>query len=345
MSKEFDVPVVLFTFKRKQTLLKIIDVLAEVKPSVLYLMSDAGRDEEEKAIVNDVRESAENAITWECNVIRDYASINRGVYQNIGLGAKRVFEKEERAIFLEDDNLPNPTFFPYCRELLIRYKDEPSILWICGTNYLGKYNPPDESSYLFTRHQLPCGWASWADKFLKYYDGDLDYFDDAHKEIFKSTYRSKALYKQQLRSITNEYSRKLRGERFVSWDSQMNFSVRSNELWGISPKYNLIRNIGADDFSTHGGSSLEMVMTKRFCEIPTYDLHFPLLHPEDVKECSEFERKTGDIILLPLRLRLKGWANRAIKKALKIEESKSLSGELAKKLKSSHLLRGKDEVS
>jgi hypothetical protein len=35
-------------------------------------------------------------------------------------------------------------------------------------NYLGKYEAEDGASYVFTRHMLPFGWASWADKFNRF---------------------------------------------------------------------------------------------------------------------------------------------------------------------------------
>ena len=116
----FEIPVVLFLFKRKDTIVRIIDRLRQVNVKKLYLMSDEGRTEEEKTKVRETRNIAEGAINWNCNVIKNYAESNRGVYGNIALGAKWVFEREKCAIFLEDDNLPELTFFPYCEGLLTR---------------------------------------------------------------------------------------------------------------------------------------------------------------------------------------------------------------------------------
>lgn len=104
-------PIALFLFKRKDTVLRIIDQIRRVQPDRIYLLSDQGRSLEEKCRVQETRDAVEAAIDWPCEVIKLYAEANRGVYENIGLGAKRVFESEERAIFLEDDNYPEITFF------------------------------------------------------------------------------------------------------------------------------------------------------------------------------------------------------------------------------------------
>ena len=332
-SSVFDVPVALFLFKRKDTALRILNVIAQIRPQKLYLISDQGRNAEERLIVEDVRNNVENAITWDCEIVKDYADQNRGVYGNIGLGAKRVFEKEKWAIFLEDDNLPEITFFEFCRQLLIKYENNSRVLWICGTNYLGTYKNREDASYMFTSHQLPCGWASWADKYCRFYDGELDTFDDEkHRDCFEKSYQSKPLFKQQLKGIQREYLRSKRGERFVSWDSQMNYSVRSNGMLGISPCNNLIRNIGVDVDSIHGGTSLSLTMTKRFCEVPVYPMKFPLHHPDEIRIDPVYEKKIGNIILLPFRMRVKSVAIALVKKAMHIDAEKSLTKEVRSRL-------------
>lgn len=51
MNNNFDIPVALFLFKRSDTVVRIIDVLADVKSKKIYLLSDQGRNENEKQIV------------------------------------------------------------------------------------------------------------------------------------------------------------------------------------------------------------------------------------------------------------------------------------------------------
>ena len=328
---QFDIPVAIFMFKRKDTLLRIIEAVSTVKPQKLYLISDEGRNEKEKAEVADVRKAAEEAVNWNCNIVKYYAKENRGVYNNIAGGAKWVFSHEDKAIFLEDDNLPEITFFDYCKEMLNIYKDDERILWVCGTNYLSEFKNKNDDSYFFTQHLLPCGWASWSWKFNKFYDGEMaNYGNPLYMDAFKASYKSKVLLNQRLRSLEGEYRRGKESTGFRSWDYQMLFSIRSNNLYGISPKYNQIRNIGADQFSSHGGTNLNMVMTRRFCEIPTKPLEFPLRHPTEVKIDNEYESKVANIVLLPLSLRIKGNAIRIIKRMLGIDPYMSIKTVLHK---------------
>ena len=322
--EQFDIPVALFIFKRDKAV-EIIKRISEVKPRKLYLLADQGRNDEERALAAEVRRKVEESIDWECEVIKNYAEENRGVYANIGQGAIWVLRRERWAIFLEDDNLPEVTFFAFCREMLEKYENDTRILWVCGTNYLGDYVPENGDSYVFTHHMLPCGWASWANKFEQFYDGDLSLCED--ETVMKrigDVYCNKQVFEQYRASWMNERYRILDGKRPVSWDYQMDFSIKANNLFGICPCRNQIKNIGVDEFSIHGGTSFTKIMTKRFCGMDSYPIEFPLQHPSTVMLDPVFEREIGKIILFPFGMRTKGKLARFLRKALKVPYNKSL---------------------
>ncbi len=318
----FDIPVVLIIFRRCDTMPRIIQRLAKVKPRKVYILADEGRNEKEIEQAHECRKTVESLINWDCEVVKNYAEENRGVYRNIGEGAKWVFEREEKAIFLEDDNLPETSFFRYADEMLEKYETAPEVLWICGTNYVTDMN--GKESYAFTQHLLPCGWASWSTKFLKYYDGELSTFgDEAHKRKFYSSYSNRWLAQWQYQSVRNEVERHERTGRFISWDYQMLWSVRSNGLYGVVPLRNQITNIGVDEFSIHGGNSKNNVMTDRFCEVPSKQLDFPLVHPNEIAINKSVEHQLADIICPPHSTVLKSLLSSKMKRLMKQDTAKS----------------------
>lgn len=299
----FEIPIVLFIFKRTTGLKLILEKIREINPKKLYIIADGPRNENEKKDCKKCRSLVESLVDWDCELIKNYSLENRGVYQNIGLGAKWVFQRESQAIFLEDDNLPEITFFNYCKEMLNMYEKNNKILWICGTNYQGK--SAIETSYVFTQHLLPCGWASWANKYNKYYDGNLNNLSSKkHFKNFKNSYKNKSLFHSQLISIKRTKNILEFDKRKSSWDYQMLFSIRSNELLGIMPANNQIKNIGVDDFSIHGGTNMQIEMTKRLCGMSAYPLEFPLTHPTKIEVSPHIENEIGNIILCPLKTRL-----------------------------------------
>ena len=326
----FDIPVAIFIFRRTTGLEQIISRLREVEVSKLYIIADGPRNKQEKIETDLCREKLEKLINWKCEVVKNYASNNRGVFSNIGLGAKWVLEHEEWAIFIEDDNLPEKTFFYFCKELLQKYRFEKKVLWICGTNYLGEYET--NVSYMFTQHLLPCGWASWSNKFLDYYDGYLEGLNNAEKiKNFKQSYKNKALFRQQLYSIKRTKYLLEQYPQKSSWDYQMLFSIRANQFYGISPNKNQIKNIGVDSLSEHGGNSWNNEMTKRFCGMSSYELSFPLIHPTTIEIDKKYEKKIANIILMPLRDRVKRIAASILKPFLGLNPYDSMAEYIKRK--------------
>lgn len=327
----FDIPVVLIIFKRLKVL-EIINRLRELKPKKVYILADNGRNDEEISECQKCRELVETSLDWNCEIIKNYADTNRGVYANIGLGARWVFEREETAIFLEDDNLPELTFFEFCKEMLSKYNDNEKILWVCGTNYLGKTHFKDGASYTFTRHMLPCGWASWSNKFLKYYDGELTACrEDGNIQIAKSRYYSKRVANQYAENWLNEYKKINEGDRPSSWDYQMDFSIKFNNLLGIAPVFNQIKNIGVDNFSAHGGNSFDNIMVKRFCGMNSYPLKYPLIDPKNIKPDIKFEKRINRIIAVPYRYTLKIKLRKIVVKILGFDENESIRARFRRK--------------
>lgn len=319
--KQFDIPIALFLFKRTEKTVQIVKQIGKVKPRKIYLIGDGPRSKAEEVDVLKCREEVEKQINWNCEIVRYYSKDNRGVYSNIAGGALWVFERESKSIFLEDDNYPSLSFFQYCKELLEKYEDDTRVLWICGTNYMQEYNPMDGSDYVFTKLMLPCGWASWASKFKKFYDGAIRlYRDPCIKMKIKGEYSNKLLYNHDFlvwEKILNAIDN---GRKPNSWDYQMAFALRVNNLYGIAPRCNLIRNIGVDVNSIHGGNSMNNIMTRRFCDIPIKELNFPLKHPKSLLVDNLFERKMEKIIILPFKYRIRGFVVRIMKKILGINQ-------------------------
>ena len=85
---------------------------------------------------------------------------NGGVEERFHSGFNWLFEQCEAAIILEDDEVPHPSFFPFCREMLERYRDDPRVFAVNGTNFIeSRYR--STQSYYFSRYFHCWGFATW----------------------------------------------------------------------------------------------------------------------------------------------------------------------------------------
>ena len=75
-------------------------------------------------------------VDWKCEVIKNYSEANMGSYKRSSSGLSWVFDTVSQAIVLEDDDVPHPSFFPYCAELLDRYEHDNRIGIISGNNFI-----------------------------------------------------------------------------------------------------------------------------------------------------------------------------------------------------------------
>ena len=66
----FDIPVVLIIFRRCDTMPRIIQRLAEVKPRKVYILADEGRNEKEIEQAHECRKTVEALINWDCEVVK-----------------------------------------------------------------------------------------------------------------------------------------------------------------------------------------------------------------------------------------------------------------------------------
>ena len=76
----FDIPVVLFVFRRLDTVKLIMDKIKEVQPQKLYVFSDGprvGRTDEKKKVL-EVREYIKEAVDWDCNTHFEFSEYNKG---------------------------------------------------------------------------------------------------------------------------------------------------------------------------------------------------------------------------------------------------------------------------
>ena len=130
-----DVPVALFFFNRPAYTKLVFSRIREFQPTTLLLIADGPRNERDLSLCSKAR-ALTDQIDWPCKVLRNFAPRNLGCKQRMSSGLTWVFEQVEEAIILEDDCLPNPSFFPFCSELLARYRTDEKIMHISGSCFL-----------------------------------------------------------------------------------------------------------------------------------------------------------------------------------------------------------------
>lgn len=276
------VSVIFCIFKRLNTAQKVFEKLRAAKPPRLYLVSDGARDyvAGEKEKVEAVRDFVEKSIDWDCEVIRDYAPVNMGCGRRISSGISRVFEAEEEAIILEDDCVPDDTFFRYCQEMLEYYRDDNRILMIGGTNPIAQMYST-EHDYLFSHVPFMWGWATWR-RAWRLYDYNIASWSSNRKNPL---IRQAIPVRKAYWFYSAEFDSVYMGRRNDIWDYQFMYIGIINGMLGILPAKSLVQNVGFIEEATH----TEEVPDWMNREVSSMD--FPIKYRQDVACDSAFDRQ------------------------------------------------------
>jgi hypothetical protein len=270
-----DTPVLLAVFNRPRQTRNAMDRLRAARPNRLYVTADGPRpghptDAERCAEVR--RIVAE--VDWPCEVTTRFHDHNLGCRGAVGGGIGWLFEHEERGIILEDDIVPDPSFFRYCDELLERYRDDTRIGIISGCNFTAGKATSDDS-YLFVRNLNMWGWATWRRTWELV---DLEMRDwNSHRSaaFIRDLYGSSWATQQEWeRHFDNTVNR----NRIDVWDYQVCYSLWRRGLLAIIPSVNLIDNDGIGADATH----LMAEKPQSLIDSPPRAMPFPLRHPREV---------------------------------------------------------------
>lgn len=260
--------VAIFIYKRPHTSIKLFEVLKQVQPKKIFLFADGPQNDSEAELCKKTQDIF-NAIDWTDDVYRDFSPVNIGLGGRLVSGLNYTFSEVEEAIILEDDCIPDVSFFPFCESLLEYYKDNKKIMHISGTNLITENALCREMPYSYFFSEIPfCwGWASWARAWKKF-NPDFDTWIK-HKETISETIGNSDLEIWQIATMAFE-----NGFR-DSWDIQWCVDVMNNNGLSVLPKQNLVSNIGTGE----GASYMPDIGIVN--NLKTTSSDNPIIHPSD----------------------------------------------------------------
>lgn len=230
-------PILLLVFNRPEPALQVLEQIRIQQPRQLFIAADGPRASHagEAELCRKTREVLRERIDWPCEVRTLYRDVNLGCGKAVSGAIEWFFDHVEEGIILEDDCIPDPTFFHYCAYLLAYYRDHEQVMHIGGSNFQqGKVR--GMGSYYFSRYSHVWGWATWR-RAWKNYDYTLDMYRESPLTDLNPSLRGalRAIYHQQI----------------DTWDIQWFMSVWFSGGWAITPNVSLIRNIGYGLGATH----------------------------------------------------------------------------------------------
>ena len=277
------ISVLFLIFNRFEETKLVFEEIRKAKPPKLYIASDGPRKSrtDEKNLIEQIRKFTLDNIDWNCEVYTLFRTDNLSCKVAVSNAIDWFFKNEEMGIILEDDCLPSQSFFWFCEDLLLRYKNDKRVWHISGDNFQDGI-VRGEADYYFSNYPHIWGWATWRDRWQAY-DVGLKTFDQIEaKEIFRNTFEKPFLVDYWLKIMTEVADGKI-----DTWDYQWMYTVWRNYGLCALPNQNLISNIGFSVQATHTKEeNISLSNLERF------EIRLPLVHPIVVLREIEADRWT-----------------------------------------------------
>ena len=231
-------PVLLLVYKRPETTQRVFDAIRAVKPKILFVGADGPKDgrPDDLPRIAAVRQIVQN-VDWDCQTHFLFQDRNVGSKVAETTAITRFFEQVEEGIILEEDCLPDVSFFAYCAELLERYRHDSRVMHISGSNFMFGRKVGD-ASYYFSQFPICWGWASWR-RAWQLHDSEMNSYPAfaAQKQI-DNLIADRHIRSQYLKFFGLNYKN---GD---AWDYPWIYTIVSNRGLCILPNVNLVTNIG-----------------------------------------------------------------------------------------------------
>ncbi|MGP8321851.1 MAG: hypothetical protein ACT6FE_05965 [Methanosarcinaceae archaeon] len=245
-TRNLSTPILLLMFNRPKQTFRVFDEIRKARPKQFFIAADGPRANHstDKQQCIETRKIIDS-VDWPCKIHTLFREKNLGCGKAISSAITWFFENVEQGIILEDDCLPNQSFFYFCQKLLEKYKYDSRIFHISGSNYqipLSTYG----YSYFFSKIPYVWGWATWKRAWEKY-DFNLNTYPSFKKEkIISHIYNEKGYQQERLATFDRMYKK-----QEPVWDHQWFYTVLTQNGLCITPHKNLVSNIGCGKDALH----------------------------------------------------------------------------------------------
>lgn len=286
-----ETPVVLIIFNRPKTTEKVLNSIRKVRPRKLFLIADGPRKNHfgDAKLCAKAREIAEQQIDWDCTISKNYSNYNLGCAKRVSSGLDWVFKSVDKAIILEDDCVPDMTFYPFCEVLLDKYEFDERIMSISGQNVQFGKNKT-EYSYYFSAFHHCWGWATWK-RAWKHFDFEMSLWEIQKAEAQLS-------HVLQHKKYISTWAKRLEATKKAninSWANRWMYACWMQSGLSVVASRNLVSNIGFNDNSTNTKAS-----NSRYSYMDAETIDFPLTHPPYVFRYIKADQYTQNTLYRPL---------------------------------------------
>lgn len=239
-------PVLVLGFKRPDLLERVLRILETAGPRKIYVALDGPREHhtgDEKLCMETVRVVERSPIT-------DFGRVrvskgNLGCRHGPVTGISWFFDQESEGIILEDDCVPNDSFFRFCDQMLEEYRNNPKVGHISGTRFFAENGSADSPAF-FSRFASVWGWATWKDRWADFEQINVSGGLQIDKSATSAASKAPGFHRFWWKRLDGIFNGLI-----DAWDYLWQYSLWNSGRVAIIPPVNLVENQGFGAEATH----------------------------------------------------------------------------------------------
>lgn len=274
-------PVLFLIQRRPELSTQVLAAIRRARPVHLLVAADGP---EEDSRCQETRRLVLEGIDWPCRLLTHFSRERLGCRKAVSQALDWGFGEHERLIVIEDDCLPDPSFFSFSTELLDRYQDDDKVMQICGSNLSG-HAAQDGGSYYASRFATIWGWASWR-RAWSHHDAMMKEWRINRSNLhWKASckFPGEAAFRKKMYDSAC-------ADEIDAWSIAWDMARQARGGVSLIPSVNLVSNLGWGQDATHTHD----LHDPRAC-MKTDSISFPLQHPgsleaDDQADLAYFNR-------------------------------------------------------
>jgi hypothetical protein len=294
-------PVMITVYNRLEHLRACITSLLrceEAPETILYIASDAAYRGEDLEGVERVREYI-RSISGFREVRPIFQDRNMGMEENYYSSVDLVFREFESIIVMEDDVVVGKGFLRFINEGLVKYRDEPRVISICG--YMMPGGEGVEAGPYFLNEKTPYGEGLWRHK----ESVAMSFQTPALAQEFMTNWRLFKAMEMQSPDNVRALPVIARGE-VVAYDIQSMLGMIKHDLLALFPPCTLTKSLGHDGSGLHAAVNDHLQSQEVFDGDVLIPEALPLMASESVAN-GIMESQSSPLVMIVNRIIFVGY--------------------------------------
>lgn len=242
-------PIVVFSYNRLDHIKRLIDSLSKnslAKESLLFVFSDAAKNQENVEKVAEVRKYLSQLKNWQIfrSVTIHYAEKNMGLANSVISGVTEVIHRYRKVIVLEDDLVVSSFFLDFMNQSLDKYESEKKVFSVSGFSRNIEYFHQLDLDMYFSCRAQSWSWGTWCDRWDSVDWNIKDY------NSFKYNFAERRAFNAGGNDMSSMLDRQQCG-KINSWAIRFCYAQFKRNGCTVQPLKTLVQNDGQDGSGTN----------------------------------------------------------------------------------------------